>query len=112
MAKSTNKYNRKTGRPQTVIRGAGAGDPFAPILRDFLQNPNIPYEVKGLVCEQVSRPPDWEVSIAGILATNKTVGRDRLRRMFKDAERLGHMRHIKIRDERGKILRHEYVVSD
>lgn len=96
-------------KTQTIFRAAGERS-FTPIRNDFLQNPDVPYEVKGLVSEILSRPKDWHVSVPGILETNNTVGKRKLHRMLIDAQPF--IRGVRDHDDKGRIECVIYYVSD
>jgi len=106
MAQSPNKK-----RPQTTIRGAGAGEPFASILRDFLQNPNLSHEAIGLGAQMLSRPPDWEHT-ASWIAQNSKSGIKRVWRMLGELEEHGYVASYQARSKAGTWDRRIYVVSD
>jgi hypothetical protein len=101
-----------TKRGGRIIRGTSDGDAYFIGRNDFAQHPDIPFEVKGLVFDILSRPQNWTVSIAGMLSINNTVGERKLHRIFRDAEDAGVIKGVRNRDEHGKLGAVDYYVSD
>jgi hypothetical protein len=98
-------------KPQTIFRSAG-GRPYTSLSNEFLQDPDIPYELKGFVAECVSRPPCWRVSVPGLLSINNTIGDRGLRSIIKKAAERGFMRGVRHRRDDGTLGEVIYFVSD
>lgn len=71
-------------KPQTIFRVDSASARYTIISDALLQDERLTHETKGLLCELLSRPPDWEITIRGIVASGKS-GRDKVYRMIEEA---------------------------
>jgi len=72
-----------------------------------------------MLCDLLSRPKDWEISVEGIRATTKVggkgkpaVGRQKAWRVVREAMNAGYMAHTVKRSKDGKIRAVVYVVTD
>ncbi len=96
---------------QTVFRADASGArEYTIISNKLLQDPNISRETKGLICELISRPYDWEITVGGMLASGKE-GKHKIYKMLKEAKAAGYIVNDKYATE-GKNARQTYAVSD
>jgi hypothetical protein len=100
-----------TIKPQTVFRAQRAARDFTTLSNALLQDRRLSHETRGLLCELLSRPLDWEITVRGIIATGPS-GRDKVYRMIAEAEACGYIRKGQERDEGGRMGRQFYIVSD
>jgi hypothetical protein len=99
-------------KPQSVYRAQGASCYFTTISNALLQDERLSHEAKGLLCELLSRPANWEITVRGIMKTG-LAGREKVYRMLKEAENCGYIRSEgQERDASGKMGRNRYVVAD
>lgn len=85
-------------------------DHFTTIPNLFLQNPDITYEAKGLLCELLSRPDNW------IIRKNQLIrgkcGDTKISRIIKELTELGHLYCVSIRtDNNSKIKDRIWIAS-
>lgn len=101
-----------TKRPQTVFRNRGVGKNFTPIPNRLLQDSRITRKTKGLLCELLSRPHDWEITVAGIVSAGKE-GRDAIYEMIKEAKLYGYIKpEEQEHGEGGTFGKSYYTVTD
>ena len=67
-------------------------------------------KAKGLLCQMLSLPDDWDYSIAG-LATLVNDGESAVRSALKELQEAGYFRREQVRAN-GKIAKIEYVISE
>ena len=95
-----------------IIRRAACKSNYTNIPNAILQDRSLSYEARGLLGELLSRPPNWEVSSEAIEAESG-VGRDKLRRMFRELRKAGYARLIASNDSKtGKLKGRGYTISD
>src|SRR5690606_37540642 len=71
---------------------------YTKLANSFLQDSRLSYEARGLLAELLSRPDDWEVTVAAIVKSGPA-GRDKIYRMMKEAEKYGYATTRKERRE-------------
>jgi hypothetical protein len=96
---------------QTIFRLDGTNRAYTKISNSLLQDSRISHEAKGLICELLSRPMDWEITVRGIVASGQS-GRDKVYRMIKEAEKFGYVRPDRNRRDDGTYEKNCYIVSD
>lgn len=97
---------------QTVFRIDGSTNrAYTKICNHLLQDPRISHETKGLICELISRPLDWEITVKGIIKSGKS-GRDKVYRMVKEAVKYGYIIDDQNRRGGGKFDKQNYIVTD
>lgn len=82
---------------------------YTVITNLLLQNHDLSYEARGLLCELLSRPPNWKVRKAQLITP--FCGRLKLNRIFKELKEKGYLK-IVIHRQDNKISGNEWVVSD
>jgi hypothetical protein len=100
-----------TKRPQTIFRNNGASQFYTVISNSLLQDARISHETKGLLCELLSRPLDWEITIQSIWQ-NGASGRDKVIRMVAEAVKWGYVKTDRERNPDGTHGVRYYTVSD
>lgn len=96
---------------QTVFRADSPGaKEYTIISNKLLQDPNISRETKGLICELISRPYDWDITVGGMLASGKE-GKHKIYKMLKEAKAAGYIVNDQSSTD-GKRSRQTYAVSD
>lgn len=98
-------------RPKTVFRADSANARYTVISNALLQDPRLSHETKGLLCELLSRPADWEITVRGIVASGKS-GRDKVYRMLDEAKALGYIKPDRERGADGTLGASYYTVRD
>lgn len=97
---------------QTIFRIAEGNRAYTKISNRLLQDRRISHETKGLLCELLSMPEDWEVTVRQLVAAGPS-GRDRVLRMLKEAEQYGYVKPgPQRRNEKGTFDTSTYVVTD
>lgn len=100
-----------TDRPQTIFRAARSADGFTQVTNNFSQDTRISQACRGLVLMLISRPHDWEVKITQIIENYKE-GKAAVYAIIKEAILFGYMGKHTVRDERGRIKKTIYWVTD
>lgn len=96
---------------QTIFRtDPSSNQQYTIINNKLLQDSRISRETKGLICELMSRPTDWQITVRGIISSG-TAGRDKVYKMIHEAVKYGYMFGEEER-EKGKFSSQAYVVSD
>lgn len=90
-------------------KGKKKKDHFSMSTDIFFDN-TISLKAKGLLCQMLSFPDDWEYSIAGLIKTNKE-GESAIVSAIKELEDAGYLIRAEERDERGRF-RYIYSVFD
>lgn len=75
------------------------------------RNRNLSLKAKGVMSLMLSLPDDWDYTVAG-LATLSKDGLDSVRSALKELEREGYLKMERERDEKGKLGRASYVLSE
>ena len=84
---------------------------FTTLYREVAQDSRLSLESRGLLLLMASLPEDWEYSVAG-LAKKAGCGRDKLRRILEELERVGYLAREQRHDPGGKFSGNLYVVQD
>lgn len=74
-----------------------AKDHFTTLPNTFLQDQNITYEAKGLLCELLSRPEDWIIRKKQLLRPH--TGETKISRIVKELTAAGYLYCMSIRTE-------------
>ena len=75
--------------------------PFVTIYREVAQDGRLSLETRGLFVLMASLPEDWSYTVSG-LAKQTKCGKDRLRRMLGELEKVGYL--IREQAEPGRLL--------
>jgi hypothetical protein len=99
-----------SGRGQNIVR-ANPEQGYTKLSNAFLQDSRVSYETRGLLAEILSRPDDWEITIAALVKSGPA-GRDKVYRMMQEAVKCGYAEPKKDRRGDGAFQRHSYRVTD
>lgn len=104
-------------KPKTVFRTDGKNRSYTNIANTLLQDQTIGWDVRGMLCDLLSRPSNWEISAAGLIAMTRvdgkpSVGKALVWRLIKDALSAGYMAKTVERRKDGTIAAFIYIVSD
>jgi hypothetical protein len=94
--------------PKTIIRKVLVQN-FTMIDNAILRNTNISWKAKGLLCYLIHLPDDWQINLAH-LELQATDGMDSLKSGMKELKDAGYIDHMTERDEKGKILKHIWLI--
>lgn len=75
------------------------------------RNRNLSLKAKGVMSLMLSLPDDWDYTVAGLAALSKD-GLDSVRSALKELEREGYLKMERERDEKGKLGKASYVLSE
>ena len=75
------------------------------------RNRNLSLKAKGVMSLMLSLPEGWDYTVAG-LATLSKDGLDSVRSALKELEREGYLKMKRERDEKGKLGKASYVLSE
>ena len=84
---------------------------FTTLYREVAQDSRLSLESRGLLLLIASLPEDWEYSVAG-LAKTAGCGRDKLRRILVELERVGYLAREQRHDPGGKFAGNVYIIQD
>lgn len=97
-------------RRRTIIRAAHGDQPYFMMLRSVAQNEALSYEALGLLAYLLSKPNDWEIQPKAL--ARQHCGRDKAYRLLDELLKARHIERAAVKDERGRIVRVEYVVYE
>ncbi|MGI5963652.1 MAG: helix-turn-helix domain-containing protein [Lawsonibacter sp.] len=97
MAESSVRSGRKKG--------------FVVLFREVAQDSRLSLEARGLFALMVSLPDDWEYTVSG-LAVKAGCGREKVRRLLKELQRVGYLIREQSHREGGKFGGNVYVLQD
>ncbi|AVQ29499.1 hypothetical protein C4N20_15830 [Fusobacterium ulcerans] len=83
---------------------------YTSISNDFLQDPYISFEAKGLAASLLSRPEDWEINVSALMSEGK-IGRDKVNKIIQELIKAGYMYKSQSRTS-GKFSRNILFISD
>lgn len=92
-----------------VLRKEKKGN-FTVIDNAIFKDYTLSMKAKGLLCQMLSLPDNWDYSIVG-LTRLVSDGESAVRSTLKELEDAGYFRREQVR-ENGKIVRIEYVISE
>ena len=84
---------------------------FVVLMRDVAQDTRLSLEARGLFALMMSLPEDWEFNVGG-LAKLSGCGKDKLRRMLGELEKVGYLAREQAHDSGGKFAGNVYVLQD
>ncbi len=84
---------------------------FATLYREVAQDDRLSLEARGLLLLMASLPEDWKYSVAG-LAKKAGCGKDKLRRILGELEKVGYLAREQSHDSGGKFAGNVYVIQD
>ena len=76
-----------------------------------LTDRDLSFKAKGLMSYMLSRPDDWDFTIAGLSRLNKD-GRDAIGRIIQELESHGYLERIRRRQSKGTFSTMEYVLHE
>ena len=85
--------------------------PFVTIYREVAQDGRLSLETRGLFVLMASLPEDWSYTVSG-LAKQTKCGKDRLRRMLGELEKVGYLIREQAHDAGGKFTGNLYILQD
>lgn len=86
-------------------------DPFARIPQAILNDPDLSWKAKGVLCYLLGKPSNWKVNVADLVkrSTDKEMA---IRSALKELQRFGYAKLEKVRGIGGAILRWVWNVAD
>lgn len=84
---------------------------FTTLYREVAQDSRLSLESRGLLLLMASLPEDWEYSVAG-LAKKAGCGKDKLRRILGELEKVGYLAREQSHDPGGKFAGNVYIIQD
>ena len=85
--------------------------PYSIVNNTAWRDPRLSWPAKGIIGYLLTMPDDWQVMM-GHLVQQSSCGRDATYSGLRDLENAGYIRRTRVRDERGRIVRLEYVVFE
>lgn len=84
---------------------------FVTVCNEILRRPDISLKAKGLYAVVMGLPDDWELSITGLAKVLKE-GKDGVANTVKELIEHGYCVYEAVRDERGRIVHHDYLFTE
>jgi len=84
---------------------------FTVISRPLLEDKRLKWATRGILGYLLSKPDNWVLQIAD-LKNNGDLGRDALYARIREAIQFGYISRFYQRDEKGRVLKVEYVVRE
>jgi hypothetical protein len=85
---------------QTIFRNCGSGLPFTTLPNQLLQDQRLTWEERGMLCDLLSRPDNFDVNVSGLAVLGKR-SRDKIYSLLKNPVALGYIEKEEPRSERG-----------
>lgn len=93
-----------------IFKNVSFDSHFTQITNELLQNEELSYEAKGLLCELLSRPRNWKVVKEQLY--RETTGEKKLNRIFKELRFKGYLYLSNVRNkDNTKIIDRVWFVS-
>lgn len=83
---------------------------FTVLSNEILQSKDLSFGAKGLLCELLSLPDDWVVYKDALI--RESCGRTKLNGFIEELKKESYMEIKRIRNEKGIIVRNEWVISE
>lgn len=90
----------------------GNRDRFTVIDNEAIRDDNLSLKGLGLLVKLISLPDNWEFSENGLEAIFKHDGQTSIRSGIKELEKFGYLKRQKVRDEKGRISKVEWVITE
>ncbi|NBI08627.1 hypothetical protein D1641_01155 [Colidextribacter sp. OB.20] len=84
---------------------------FIVLYREAAQDDRLTLEARGLFALMVSLPDNWEYTVSG-LAVKAGCGKDKVRRLLGELQRVGYLVREQSHDMGGKFASNVYVLQD
>lgn len=78
------------------------------IFHDF----QLSYKGRGILGTMLSLPEGWDYSVEGLVTLSAKDGKASVMAGLKELEELGYLRRQYIRDEKGRVIDIEYIISE
>lgn len=102
--------NMKFNNTSKIIRVKHSQN-FTQLSNDMLRDKSLSWKSKGLLACIISLPDEWVVLKTALHQFSKD-GRDGTITAFNELVERGYVTQLKVRDEKGKFVRVDYIVSD
>lgn len=86
-------------------------NPFVMINKYAIRNSDLSFKARGILCYLLEKPNNWRVYQSEVVK-NTTEGKDSVASGIKELEEHGYIVKARIRNDKGKILRWEYIVLE
>ncbi len=80
-----------------------------PCRNTHLRNRQLSLRAKGLLCQMLALPPEWNFTLQGLAYINKE-GLDAITAIIHELEQAGYITRDRICDEKGLLREMEYTV--
>lgn len=90
---------------------SGRKKAFVVLFREVAQDERLSLEARGLFTLMVSLPENWEYSVRG-LAGKAGCGKDKIRRLLGELEKVGYLVREQSHDSGGKFAGNVYILQD
>jgi len=101
---------KKTPRSGNTAQ-AGRRKGFVVLYRTAAQDERLSLEARGLFALMLSLPDNWEYTVSG-LAVKAGCGKDKVRRLLNELQRVGYLIREQGHDRGGKFAANVYVLQD
>ena len=81
------------------------------VYNEVAQDRRLSLEARGLWLLMMALPDDWEFNVGG-LAKVAGCGKDRIRRLLEQLEKVGYLAREQAHGENGKFSKNTYILQD
>lgn len=98
---------------KTIVRVIkDKNNPYVMLNKYFLDyEPEMSWKAKGMLTYLLSKPDDWTIMICDLIKKAGD-GKDAVYSGFKELKKYRYMHYQKVRNERGRIVKHEYLIYE
>lgn len=98
---------------KTIVRVVKNKDnPYVMLNKFFLDcEPKLSWKAKGILTYLLSKPDDWTIMVCDLIKKSAD-GKDAVYAGLKELQKFRYMDYQKVRDEKGRIIKHEYLIFE
>jgi hypothetical protein len=98
---------------KTIVRVVKNKDnPYVMLNKYFLdREPEMSWKAKGMLTYLLSKPDNWTIMVCDLIK-KASDGKDAVYSGLKELQKNKYIYYQKVRDERGRIIKHEYLVYE
>ena len=102
-------HTKRKDKPIMPVFRAEKVKDYTIMSNPHLRNRQLSLRAKGLLCQMLSLPPEWNFTLQGLAYINKE-GLDAITTIIHELEQAGYITRNRIRDEKGLLREMEYTV--
>lgn len=94
----------------SIVKITKRDNPYILIDKNCLDNPELSWKSKGILCYLLSKPSNWQLNVDNI-CKHSPEGRTVVYSAIKELIEFGYIQKVEIR-VKGRFVRHDYVVYE